>query len=74
MIYVISKSVKIFNSTYRCSYLRRREKARIMQKFTSQKSGVPVVVNSIYVIILVELIEHLLHILDILIGGQLNVG
>ena len=36
--------------------------------------GIPVVVDGVYVIILIKLVEHLLHIGNVLLAGKLNVG
>ena len=36
--------------------------------------SIPVMVNCVYVVVLVELIEHLFHILDIVLVIEVNVG
>ena len=41
---------------------------------SSQFLGIPVVINCVYVVVLVKLIEHLFHICNVFLALKLNVG
>ena len=63
------------HDTYYSEYGKRKPYSTHSDCLIHQSlSVIPVMVNRVDVVILVELIEHFLHILDVFIRAQLNVG